>query len=129
MKLPFPRSPRGALLTILAVLAAGAALMSTAVASPDRSSHSSPRLSLIRLSPATVAGHGFRHRVRVRVRLMRARTLSRATVTNGAGAFTLTFPTVVDRCSAWSVTATAAHQAAVVLRSPAKPACAPARTP
>jgi hypothetical protein len=128
MKLTFLRSPRGALVTVLGVLAVGVVL-STAAASPGRSAPSSPRLSLIRLSPATVAGHGFRHHVRVHVRLTRARTLSRSTVTSGAGAFTLTFSTVVDRCSAWSVTATAAHQAAVVLRGPAKPACAPARTP
>jgi hypothetical protein len=65
----------------------------------------------------------------VRVRLVAGMTRSRTLKTNWTGAFTVTFAAVIDRCSSWSVTATQQHRPAVVLRSPAKPACPPASTP
>jgi hypothetical protein len=55
--------------------------------------------------------------------------MSRRPLTNRDGAFTVTFPAVIDRCSGWSVTATQPGRTPVMLRSPAKPACAPLRAP
>ncbi|HYZ81337.1 MAG TPA: hypothetical protein VE571_08725, partial [Solirubrobacteraceae bacterium] len=81
-------------------------------------------------SPATVAGRGFKPHTRVHVRLTVVdRTLSRRPLANRAGAFSVQFPTVIDRCSGFTVTASQQNHPAVVLRSPAKPACAPASTP
>jgi hypothetical protein len=74
-----------------------------------------------------VRGTGFKPRTRVRVTF--DGTLVRRPVTNAQGSFTATFQTVVDRCTAWSVSASQPGGATVVLRGPAKPACAPASTP
>ena len=83
---------------------------------------------LERRDPATVGGTGFKSRSRVRVAFVSARTFVRHPVTNAQGAFTATFPTVVDRCTAWSVSASQPGRATVVLRGP-RPQCAPASTP
>jgi hypothetical protein len=40
----------------------------------------------------------------------------------------VTFPTAVDRCSAWSLTASQGNAAPVIVHGP-KPQCAPASTP
>jgi hypothetical protein len=79
--------------------------------------------------PDTVSGTGFKPRSRVRVTFVGAQTLVRRAMTNSLGGFTATFPTVVDRCTAFSVSASQPGRAIVVLRSPAKPECAPMSTP
>lgn len=110
-------------LVILAVWA-----LPGAAATAHRAHRAAPRLVLVSRAPITIAGHNFTPRARVRVRLVSARTVSRTPVASRAGAFTVTFGTVLDRCSGWSVTASQQNRTTVVLRG-AKPQCAPAGTP
>ena len=79
--------------------------------------------------PATVRGTGFKPSTRVRVTLLDGQKLVRRPLTNGNGTFTTSFPMVIDRCSVWSISASQPGRAPLVLRSPAKPECAPASTP
>ena len=78
------------------------------------------------MNPVTIAGRGFKAHRRVHVRLMVGHTISRRPLANRAGAFTVQFPTVVDRCSGFTVTASQQNRPTVVLQVPPKPACAPA---
>lgn len=118
----------GAILALL-VLAAAAWIAATGLASANTSGHRAAKLALVGHDPASVRGTGFEPRTRVRVTFDGTQTLVRRPVTNAQGAFTATFQTVVDRCTAWSVSASQPGRATVVLRGPAKPACAPASTP
>jgi hypothetical protein len=88
-----------------------------------------PTLTLSSRSPVTVVGRHFTPRTLVRVTLAMAGTRSRKVQANAQGAFTTTFSTTIDRCSSWSVTASQPGRAPVVIRSGAKPLCAPAGTP
>ena len=111
----------GALVALLVALGAAAALASGAqTAHQARAS-----LTLTTRNPITVRGTGFKPSARVRVALLDGGTTVRRPVTNARGAFTTTFSAVIDRCSAWSVTATQPGRAPVILRG-AKPECAPA---
>lgn len=112
----------------IALIIGGASVLTNASAAP-RAKRSGARLALTSKDPITVSGHGFRPRARVHVRLVMQRTFSRSPLVNRHGAFTVSFPAVIDRCSPWSVSAGQPHQATVVLRGPAKPECAPASTP
>ncbi len=124
-----PRPRRfGAILALL-LLAAAASIAANGLASASTSSGGGARLVLKQHDPATVRGAGFKAQARVRVTFRGAQTFVRRPVTNSQGAFTATFPTVADRCTAWSVTASQPGRSAVVLRGPAKPECAPASTP
>jgi hypothetical protein len=125
---PSRRRRVGAALATAALLAV-AAIVGIASASTDRAKRSGPSLRMVRGNPATIAGRGFTPHRRVHLRLLVGQTLSRTPVANGAGAFTVQFPTVIDRCSGFTVTASQPNHATVVLRSPAKPACAPAGSP
>jgi hypothetical protein len=131
MQLPLTPSTRRRLIAVVAI--AGllvAAIVGIASATADHAKRSGPSLRMIRQNPATVAGRGFKPHRRVHVRLVTdERTLSRRPLANRAGAFTAQFSTVIDRCSAFTVTASQQNHLAVVLRSPARPACAPAGTP
>jgi hypothetical protein len=111
----------------LLLLAAAASIAANGLASASTSSGA--RLVLKQHDPAIVRGTGFKAQARVRVTFRGAQTFVRRPVTNSQGAFTATFPTVADRCSVWSVTASQPGRSAVVLRGPAKPECAPASTP
>jgi len=125
-----PRSRRFAAILALLVLAAVASIAANGLASASTSgSRGKARLALKRYDPATVSGTGFKPRARVRVTFAGAQTFVRRPMTNSLGAFTATFPTVADRCTSWSVTASQPGRATVVLRGPAKPACAPMSTP
>ena len=104
-------------------------ILSDASAAPQRSQRSTPSLTLTRRNPVTVSGHGFRPRARVHVRLVSTRTLFRTPKANRAGAFFVTFPMVIDRCSSWSISAAQPYRPTAVLRGPAKRACAPASAP
>jgi hypothetical protein len=115
------------ILTLLVLAAAWIA--ATGLAGASTSGHRAGRLVLKRNDPATVSGSGFRAHTRVRVMFVSARTFVRHPVANSLGGFTATFPTVVDRCTGFSVSASQPGRATVVLRSPAKPECAPASTP
>jgi hypothetical protein len=126
-----PRPRRfGAIVVLLALTAAIlVGLSGLAGASTSATTHRGAKLTLKRTDPATVRGTGFRAHKAVSVKLVAARTLVRHPVTNGQGTFTATFPTAVDRCAAWSVTASQPGRATVVLRDRPLPECAPARTP
>ena len=111
----------GALVALLVALGAAAALASGA----QNAHQARASLSLTTRNPVTVRGTGFKPSARVRVALLDGGTTVRRPVTNARGAFTTTFSAVIDRCSAWSVTATQPGRAPVILRG-AKPECAPA---
>ena len=131
MKLPLTPSRRRRLVAVLAAagLLAAAAIVGIASATTDHAKHSGASLRMVRLNPVTIAGRGFKAHHRVHVRLMVGHTMSRRPLANGAGAFTVQFPTVVDRCSGFTVTASQQNRPTVVLRAPPKPACAPASAP
>jgi hypothetical protein len=128
MKLSLTPSRRRRVTAVLvtAGLLAVAAIVGIASATTDRASTSRASLRTIRLNPVTIAGHGFKAHRRVHVRLMVGHTISRTPLANRTGSFTVKFPTVVDRCSGFTVTASQQNRPTVVLQVPAKPACAPA---
>jgi hypothetical protein len=129
MQLPMTSRRRWVAAIVTAGLIAVAAIVGIASATTDHAKGASPSLRMIRLNPATIAGRGFKPHRRVHVRLMVGHTLSRRPLANRAGAFTVQFSTVIDRCSGFTVTASQPNHSTVVLHSPAKPACAPAGTP
>ncbi len=128
MQIPSALSPRRAALLIatLALLVSGSLVLGNASGAGARPVG---HLALVKGNPVTISGRGFRARVRVHLILVDRGTLARRPLANRNGAFTVTFPTALDRCSGWSVTATQPGRAMVVLRSPAKPECAPLRAP
>jgi hypothetical protein len=130
MRTPSSRSRfrRTAAIPVLLVLAA-AWIAATGLAGATTSAHRAAKLVLRSHDPATVNGTGFKARSRVRVTYAGAQTFVRRPGTNSLGAFTTTFPTVVDRCSGFTVSASQPERAPIVLRSPARPECTPASTP
>jgi hypothetical protein len=118
----------GAVLALL-VLAAAAVIAVNGLASASTTKSNAGRLVLKRDDPATVSGTGFTPQARVRVTFVGAGKFVRRPMTNSHGAFTATFPTVTDRCTAWTVTASQPGRAAVVLRGAARPECTPMSTP
>jgi hypothetical protein len=131
MQFPLTPSRRRRLVALLATLAllAVAAIVGIASATTDQANRSNASLRMVDRSPATVAGRGFKAHRRVKVRLMVGHTLTRRPLANGAGAFTVKFPAVIDRCSSFTVTASQPNRPTVVLQAPPKPACAPAAAP
>ena len=125
-----PRSSHRSLRCSAIVLAA---LVSTAVAgvllaggsAGARVHRLTPRVSLLALAPAKVSGRGFRANQAVRVTLSATQKLVRHPVTNGRGAFTVSFPMVIDSCSGWSISASQGHGTTVALQSRLTE-CAPA---
>lgn len=128
MQMPLAFSQRWVVPSIvtLALLIATALVVSAASGAGARPV---AHLSLVRSNPMTVSGRGFRPHVRVQLRVVAHTTLARRPLANRNGRFTVTFPTMIDRCSGWSVTAIQSGRAPVMLRSPAKPECAPLRAP
>jgi hypothetical protein len=114
----------GAFVALLALLGAVAALASGA----QNAHQARAALTLTSHDPASLRGTGFKPHSRVRVTLLQGQKLVRRPSTNVHGTFTTTFSTAIDRCSAWSITATQPGRAPVVLHG-AKPECAPASTP
>ena len=133
MQIPLARSPRRAvlLLAALALLVCGVLTLTGAFGASASGASARPvaHLALVKRDPVTVSGRGFRPRVRVRLLLTDQGTVARRPLTSRNGTFTATFPTTLDRCSNWSVTATQPGRATVILRSPAKPECAPMSPP
>jgi hypothetical protein len=112
-----------AVIAILALAVAAAAILLGAPATAKRSKRPAPSLTLAKRDPATVIGRHFAPRARVHVRLASGPTLTRNPMTNRHGAFTVVFPTAVDRCSSFTITASQEHHRTVVLA--AKPECPP----
>lgn len=83
-----------------------------------------PRLAVTDHSPVTVRGSRFVPRRRVSVTLVTAATVTRHPRTDARGTFSVTFPAVIDRCTAWSVSAGQGRLHVVL--SGAKPECPPA---
>ncbi len=104
------------------VVAASIGLSGSATAQRVRAA---PSLTVTARNPVTVRGSHFAPRSRVNVTVVAARTLSRHARSDARGRFEVTFPTVIDRCTSWSVSASQRNHARVVLRG-AKPECAPA---
>ena len=128
MQLPLTPSRRRRLIAVIAAagLLAVAAIVGIASATTDSVKRSHATLRMTRLNPMTIAGRGFKPHRRVIVRLLGEQTQSRRPLANGAGSFTVQFPVVVDRCSGFTVTASQQNNVVALLRSPARPACAPA---
>ncbi|HWD75678.1 MAG TPA: hypothetical protein VG371_11090 [Solirubrobacteraceae bacterium] len=116
------------LIVALAVVCVCGALAVATAAATGRPASVQRTLALTARDPATVHGRGFSARIRVLVTLVAQRTYVRRAQTNNHGAFTVTFPTTVDRCTSWSVTAAQRNAAPVIVHGP-KPQCAPASTP
>ena len=114
----------GILVGMLIVLGGLAALASGA----PRAHSSRAALTLKSRNPTTVRGTGFRPHTRVKVTLMSGAATVRRPLTSSQGTFTTSFSTAIDRCSAWTITASQPGRASVVLHGP-KPECAPASTP
>ena len=131
MQLPLTQSRRrrSVLVLVIASLLAVAAIVGIASATTDQASTSRASLRMVRLNPVTITGHGFKAHRRVHVRLMVGHTISRSPLANRTGSFTVQFPTVVDRCSGFTVKASQPNRPTVVLQLPPKPACAPAVAP
>ncbi|HEY2320566.1 MAG TPA: hypothetical protein VGH67_19815 [Solirubrobacteraceae bacterium] len=126
MPLALSRNRAVLLAATVALLVGGALVVGNATGAGARPV---AHLALVRSQPVTVSGRGFRPHVRIALRLVAHTTLSRRPLAGRNGTFTVTFPTVIDRCAGWSVTATQSGRAPVMLRSPAKPECAPLRAP
>lgn len=94
-------------------------------AGEQRASPAGSALTLMSSHPVTVRGHGFAARTRVRVTLSMRGKLVRRPTADVQGRFTVAFPAVIDRCSAWTISASQPGRATVLLHG-AKPACAPA---
>ncbi len=130
MQMPRTRSARrraAAVGAALGLMVLGASMLSDASAAPGR--RAAPILRLTRRDPVTVSGRHFQPRRRVHVRLVDGRTLIATAVATGSGGFTVSFPTVVDRCSSFSISATQEPRAHVVLHGFPKPECLPASAP
>ena len=125
MQMPLSRIPVA--LTVAALGLAGAAALVLSSAS-GAGARPVGHLALVRSDPVTVSGRGFRARVRVQLRVVAHTTVTRRVLAGRNGRFTATFPTVIDRCSGWSVTATQPGRAPTMLRSPPRPECAPLST-
>jgi hypothetical protein len=131
MQLPLSSSSvrrAAAAVAALAVVIVVVSVLTGASATAHRGQRSAPSLTLTNRSPVTIGGRGFRPHIRVRLRLAAAQTVTRHPVPNRAGAFTVTFPSVTDRCSSWSAWASQRNRATAVLRGP-RPECTPAATP
>ncbi len=119
-----PRLRRAApAITILALTVAAVAILAGTSATASRTKPPAPTLTLSKRGPATVVGRHFAPRARVHVRLDTGPTLTRNPMTNRYGTFTVVFPTAVDRCSSFTITASQKHHRTVVLA--AKPECPP----
>jgi hypothetical protein len=122
---PFPH--RAVLVfTTLVLLAAGALVVTTVSGARAKPA---AHVTLVKGNPVTVSGRGFRPRIRVHLVLMSPGTMTRSPRATGDGTFTVTFPTKLDRCSGWSLTASQPGRTLVTLRSPAQPECAPMGAP
>ena len=114
----------GLLIALTATLGAAVALANGA-----QEAHAArAALALKSRDPVTVRCTGFKAHGRVTVTLFDGRSLVRRPVADRLGTFTAGFPAMINRCTAWSVTASQPGQAPVILRG-AKPECAPASTP
>lgn len=122
-----PRALRLAI-SLTALCGCGALAIGAGAAGAAGTVSSKRSLVLSRRDPAVVRGSGFRAHRRVRVTLVAGHVYVRRPLPNGHGTFTVAFPTAVDRCTSWSVTAIQGAAAPVVIRG-AKPECAPASTP
>ena len=112
----------------IALAGALAALAVPAAAAGRPSAHHARAvLTLESRHPVTVTGRGFAARTPVRVTFSMGGKLVRRPTANAQGGFTATFPAVIDRCSAWTVSARQPGRATVVLHG-ARPECAPAAT-
>jgi hypothetical protein len=92
------------------------------------SARTRPALRLVAVSPVRVHGSGFHARERVRVRLEAggARTVTRRVRATRRGGFTAGFARIlIDRCSAFSITAVGRSGLVATLRRP-RPQCPPA---
>lgn len=124
MQSPLALSPgRAALFAVtVALLVFGVLILTNASGAGARPA---AHLTFVQGNPLTISGRGFRPRVRVHLVAIARGTFTRRPLANRRGRFTVTFPTTLDRCGGWMVTATQTGRSMVVLRSPAKLVCAP----
>jgi hypothetical protein len=122
IRLTSRRRASGALLVALVL---PALLSVPALGATGHTARHRPTVRLVRLDPATLHGTGFAPWARVRLAL---RTRGEYVVhvrASSAGTFTATFPTVIDRCSGWTVTAAQPGTPRLIVHGP-RPECAPA---
>jgi hypothetical protein len=127
MRLRFNAAPlRYLAFPALIVALALIVIVGSAAAAGSAGSASAPSLTLIKhASSTTVGGRHFRPSTRVRVTMRAEGTATRVVRTGSAGSFSVTFAVPIDQCGGYSVSAVQGTRA-VILRSPAKPMCAPA---
>lgn len=108
---------------VIALAVATAVAAACAAGSPRKPA---PTLTLASHDPVSVAGRHFAPRLKVRLVVSAAQRQVRRVIANRHGAFSVSFTTVIDRCSVWSVSAAQPGRAPVVVRGGAKPGCPPA---
>jgi hypothetical protein len=123
------RKSRFRLAGVLVMLLVALGVAATLASGAQTARQARAALVLTSRDPATVRGTGFKPSTQVRVTLFQRQVLVRRPLTSSAGKFTTSFPTAIDGCSVWSISASQPGRAPVVLRSPAKLECAPASTP
>jgi hypothetical protein len=84
-----------------------------------------PSLRVVRLSPFTVAGTGFKAAEKVTVTLTGANRAKATATANPRGAFTAAFPKLRETKCSYSLRAVGARGSRAVLAASAKPGCAP----
>ena len=113
-------SPRRRLAVIVAILAGLAVVVvlgfggGHAAASATRAR---PSVALAKADPVTVSGKGFRAHSRVRVTVWTTGSFVRHPLTNAKGAFSVSFPTVAQNCSAWKITASQGDGTTAMVRA------------
>ena len=108
---------------ILAVAAIVAVLGSVSAASFAAST--APHLSVLKRSPLTLQGSGFKPRSHIKVTFTASRQVTKRITVKRNGRFTVSFTvSSADRCTQWVVKVTQTGHAAVLMRGP-RPMCAP----
>jgi hypothetical protein len=124
MQLRFKAAPLR-YLALPALIAALALIVGSAAGAGSAGSASAPSLTLVKhATSTTVGGRHFRPSTRVRVTMRAEGTATRVLRTGSTGNFSVTLAVAIAQCGGYSVTAVQGTRA-VILRSPAKPMCAP----
>ncbi|MGA9860202.1 MAG: hypothetical protein WBQ18_20210 [Solirubrobacteraceae bacterium] len=109
------RARRAGALTALLVVCCGALAAVLGASALARTTHA--HLVLLQRNPAIVQGRGFAPRKLVRVTLTNDGSRTRSIRASRTGTFSVTFPTTISACTAWSIAARQAPALNVTVHS------------